>query len=292
MSGTPKEPTWEEIFQKAKTRALYGGIPGAMAMIVQVTTLMWLRTTMNFQYRHGTDTKTALKKLYSQGGVRRFYRGYGPAIFQGPLSRFGDTAANAGVLGFFDANPNTKDLPIAVKTFFASCMAGPWRVFLMPIDTCKTILQVEGVKGLSVLGKKVKTNGPFVFYHGALGAWAATAIGHFPWFVTNNELTHRLPTPDNLWAKLGRNAGIGFISSVISDCCSNSLRVLKTYRQTSEVAISYSQAMNNVIKNEGVMGLLGRGLKTRILSNGLNGCLFNIMWRGISEVLETKKVFG
>ena len=41
-------------------------------------------------------TKEALKHLYKEGGVVRFYRGLGPALLQGPLSRFGDTAANAG----------------------------------------------------------------------------------------------------------------------------------------------------------------------------------------------------
>lgn len=38
----------------------------------------------------------ALRHLYKEGGVVRFYRGLGPALLQGPLSRFGDTAANAG----------------------------------------------------------------------------------------------------------------------------------------------------------------------------------------------------
>jgi len=46
------------------------------------------------------------------------------------------------------------------------------------------------------------------------------------------------------------------------------LRVVKTYRQTSVEAISYPQAMRNVIEKDGIMGLLGRGLKTRIITNG------------------------
>ena len=47
---------------------------------------------MNYQYRHGTSMMTALKTLYRDGGVLRFYRGYFPALAQGPLARFGDTA--------------------------------------------------------------------------------------------------------------------------------------------------------------------------------------------------------
>ena len=59
---------------------------------------MWLRTTMNYQYANGTSTLTALRTLYKDGGIPRFYKGLAPALIQGPLSRFGDTAANAGVL--------------------------------------------------------------------------------------------------------------------------------------------------------------------------------------------------
>ena len=33
-------------------------------MVVQVSTLMWLRTTMNYQYRHGTHMTETFNKLY------------------------------------------------------------------------------------------------------------------------------------------------------------------------------------------------------------------------------------
>ena len=49
---------------------------------------MWLRTTMNYQYRHGTSTAEALRYLYKNGGIPRFYQGAGPALIQGPLARF------------------------------------------------------------------------------------------------------------------------------------------------------------------------------------------------------------
>ena len=50
----------------------------------------------------------------------------------------------AGVLALMNANPSTQDLPIAAKTMVASNAAATWRIFLMPIDTVKTIMQVEG----------------------------------------------------------------------------------------------------------------------------------------------------
>lgn len=51
-------------------------------MLLQVLSLMWLRTTVNYQYRTGLSTRTALRALYADGGVARFYQGVGPALLQ------------------------------------------------------------------------------------------------------------------------------------------------------------------------------------------------------------------
>ena len=142
------------ILKKSLNKALGGGLSGASAMGCSVVSLMWMRTTMNYQYRHGTKTLETIKKLYREGGVRRFYRGFGPAIFQGPLSRFGDTAANVGMLTLLNSCDETKNYPVSIKTILASAAAALWRINLMPIDNCKTILQVEGKNGLKKLGQK------------------------------------------------------------------------------------------------------------------------------------------
>lgn len=136
------------VLVNAKNKALAGGMAGAGAMVVQVSTLMWMRTTMNYQYRHGGTTTQALKIIYADGGrgvrgVLRFYKGFVPALFQGPLSRFGDTAANTGALALLDSYDSTKDLPIAAKTLVASVSAALFRVVLMPIDCLKTTMQVH-----------------------------------------------------------------------------------------------------------------------------------------------------
>jgi len=72
------------------------------------------------------------------------------------LSRFGDTAANTGALAFFDSSETTKNLPVLVKTLGASAAAASFRIFLMPIDAFKTVLQVEGKDGLKLLANKFK----------------------------------------------------------------------------------------------------------------------------------------
>jgi hypothetical protein len=60
-----------------------------------------------------------------------------PALLQGPLSRFGDTAANTGMLTLLDSIETTKDLNVGIKTGCASGAAALFRIFLMPIDTVK-----------------------------------------------------------------------------------------------------------------------------------------------------------
>lgn len=281
-----KQPSFQEVLDKASARAFRGGVAGAAAMGIQVGSLMWLRTTMNYQYRYGTSTTEALKALYKDGGIRRFYRGIGPGLIQGPMSRFGDTAANAGVLALMEGSPQTNNLPVGVKTMCASVAAASWRIFLMPVDTLKTILQVEGKPGLNILKGKFQANGPSVFYHGALAAAGATWAGHFPWFFTFNYLDATLPKyNDDMLKKLGRNASIGFCASVVSDTISNSIRVVKTYRQTHTEKVSYPQAVKNVIAQDGVIGLFGRGLRTRILANGLQGIMFSVLWKFFQEQL-------
>ena len=159
----PREPL-SETLRKAGKRALGGDLPGAAAMVMQVSTLMWLRTTMNYQYRHGTTTREALRHLYRDGGVVRFYRGYFPALLQGPISRFGETASNAGMLALLESFDSTRNLPTGLKTMSASAVAASFRLFLMPIDTVKTIVQVEGTNGIPALRAKFKISGPSVFF--------------------------------------------------------------------------------------------------------------------------------
>lgn len=101
----------------------------------------------------------------------------------------------------------------------------------------------------------------------------------YQWFGTYNFLDENLPCPHTFLQKLGRQAFIGFCASAISDTVSNSLRVVKTYRQVNETRISYFAAMYAVIEVDGVKGLFGRGLKTRILANGLQGLMFSILWK-------------
>ena len=60
-----------EILDKAMKQALGGGLAGAAAMFTQVGALMWMRTTMNYQYRNGHNHECA-ENTFAEGGVGRF----------------------------------------------------------------------------------------------------------------------------------------------------------------------------------------------------------------------------
>ena len=304
-------PTFEEIFSKASKRALSGGKAGASASIVQVLSLMWLRTSMNYQYRYGGTLSSSLDTLYKEGGIPRLYQGLPFALIQGPLTRFGDTAANVGILALLDSMIWAEGMPLPLKTLCGSIAAGCWRIFLMPIDTSKTVMQVEGKEGLNNLYEQVQQNGPSPLYRGAIASAAATAIGHFPWFLTYNYLNEVLPIMEGnggekdsmiIFMILARSAFLGLAASCVSDCCSNSLRVIKTTKQTAGLdplvegdneeskhnkdgsEISYVEAVQIILEKDGWAGLFGRGLQTRLLTNAIQGAVFSVLWRYFQEI--------
>ncbi len=269
-------------------RSLLSGISGMTAMVIQVSTLMWMRTIMNNQYRKGGTIKQTVKTLYAEGGVRRFYRGVSVAMIQGPMSRFGDTFSNTLFISLMNSNERTKKLPIMIKTAGASLIAALYRIILTPIDTTKTILQVEGKQGLKILRNKIKLKGLPVMYYGALAASAATFVGHYPWFATFNYLDEKLPKYELGYKKFLRRAFIGFTASVISDSISNSLRVIKTTKQTYQKPVTYPEVFREIVNKDGILGLMGRGLKMRIIANGTQGLMFSVLWKTIEEQLHKR----
>eukprot|EP00635_Sarcinochrysidales_sp_CCMP3193_P014555 CAMPEP_0118890712 /NCGR_PEP_ID=MMETSP1166-20130328/1046_1 /TAXON_ID=1104430 /ORGANISM="Chrysoreinhardia sp, Strain CCMP3193" /LENGTH=322 /DNA_ID=CAMNT_0006829331 /DNA_START=319 /DNA_END=1287 /DNA_ORIENTATION=+ len=262
-------------------KSLGGGVSGLIAMVAQVLCLMWLRTTVNVEMATGLSFSEALAKLYGEGGVGRFYRGLGAALLQGPLSRFGDTAANTGALALLVG------WPVAAKTFVGSLGAACWRVLITPIDTVKTLMQVTG--STKAVWERWLTRGVAGFYAGALGASAATLVGHYPWFFVNNFLElHLPPFGASKRAVLLRRVVIGLFSAIVSDCVSNSVRVVKTVAQTSPVEIGYVDALHSVIDNSGLAGLFFRGLGTKILANCISSVFFSLLWKLLIDVQNSR----
>ena len=150
---------------------------------------------MNYQYRFGGTALEAARDLWKQGGVLRFYRGVSFALLQGPLSRFGSTAANEAMLSLTAQTGVTGALALGAATGAASLAAGLWRLLIMPLDTCKTVLQVQGSEGFATIVARVRLGQVGALYTGAVAAGAAAALGHYPWFATFNYLNKAVAVP-------------------------------------------------------------------------------------------------
>eukprot|EP00435_Cladocopium_sp_Y103_P055782 s1625_g18.t1 len=214
-----------------------------------VLAFMWLRTAMNYQYKFGGTLLEVLKKLWDEGGLLRLYQGIFPwAIFQAPLSRFGDVAANDMVLVLFQQL--MPQVPVSMATFMGSLSSAAWRIIITPVDTCKTILQTDGAKGWVMLKDKIQKGGPLVLWAGWEGNYMANVVGNYPWFATMNVLQKHIPVPAGNFQKLVRSAFIGAIASSISDVVANSIRVIKTKKQTSSENCSYLSAAQQIIEKD------------------------------------------
>lgn len=82
------------------------------------------------------------------------------------------------------------------------------------------------------------------------------------------------------------------------------------YKQASKVAISYPEVVRTIVAEDGVLGLMGRGkpsravfiaqkfilsdcisvlgLRTKILSNGVQGLMFSVLWKYIDDAVFKK----
>jgi len=284
------------ILTTVREKALGTGKASVISAFAQVFSMMWLHTSLNYQYRYGGNLTSTLSKLYKEGGIGRLYRGLPIAMVQAPLVRFGMIAANVGMLALLDSFAVSAMLPLPIKVAAGAITGGLWKIFCMPIDTAKMAMNVEGKAGFRKLRDKVLRVGPGPLYQGYRAALAASFSGLFPWWLTHSFLDGRLPlvSPDRMLLSLVRAGCIGFAAACVSETVSNSFTVIKTNQQlgglnsndTESDGISkdakgmpIAEALRLVLEADGVKGLFGRGLKTKILMNGISGTLFNVLWK-------------
>jgi hypothetical protein len=67
------------------------------------------------------------------------------------------------------------------------------------------------------------------------------------------------------------------------------LQVVKTTKQTADVKASYVDTIKGILEQDGVQGLLGRGLYTRLITNGLQGMLFSVVWKLFDEYWKSQE---
>ena len=69
-------------------------------------------------------------------------------------------------------------------------------------------------------------------------------------------------------------------ASLVSDCISNSARVVKVYKQAAaDAGMTYGRALREIVAADGVVGLMTRGLGTKLAANAVQGALFSVLWR-------------
>jgi len=273
------DKSFHSIVVRSFKKGLGGGISGFLAAVLQVLSLMWLDTTTKYQHRHGGDLKSALKVLINEGGFFRLYRGLPMALINLPLIRSGQMAANEGVLALLSSFPQTEGLSLATKNLAVTLAAATWRILCLPVDTLQVSLQVGGRDGWRTLMRNLTTQGPGVLFNGKTSVVAFALAGSFPWYMTFNYLDQALPLPptDAVLLSLLRSACLGLSASCASDTVSNSMRVIMTNQQASMMSIG--EALRRVIKKDGVIGLFGRGLKTRLIMNGFQTAVFSVFWK-------------
>ena len=104
------------------------------------------------QVRH-VDGRGA-RRAVRAGGITQFYQAWAP-LLQAPLS-LDDTAAYAGLAALLE----NVDMPASLKTLCASFAAALFRIFITPIDTFKTTLQVDGAAGMGLSDRIARAASP------------------------------------------------------------------------------------------------------------------------------------
>lgn len=260
-----------DIFKES----LKSGIGGFKAKTIQIISLNWLKTIMNYQNNNGTSFKKTIKILYKEGGIKRFFLGITPSLIQGPIIRFGDTFCNEIILDLMEKSNKS----IFIKTFISSSTACLFRILMNPLHNFKIIYQIEGKNAKKIIKEKIKKNGFISLYQGSFGNGFLNLISSYPWFAVHNFLNNYIPQFNNNQFNLLREAYIGFTSSFVSDCLTNSLRVVKTKKHIDKDNKSYYEIYNEIINKDGIKQLMFRGLETRILINGIQGLTFNVLWK-------------
>jgi hypothetical protein len=68
------------------------------------------------------------------------------------------------------------------------------------------------------------------------------------------------------------------------------LRVIKTTKQTAGLAVdgndklTYPQVVASILETDGWIGLFGRGLQTRLLTNAIQGAAFSVLWKYFQQL--------
>lgn len=190
-------------------------------------------------------------------------------------------AANEGSRVIIDHFLPNNAFSDSLSSALGAILSMIWKIILMPIETCKTVLQIDGRNAFKTLLLRFKAGNLSLLYEGSFSVALMTAVGHYPWFLTHNILDRFINKPTGFLSNVLRSSVIGFMASAVSDTVSNPIRIVKTVKQSMAVNsdISYSQVVAKVYREGGWRGLFLRGLTARLIGNGIQSIIFTNVWK-------------
>ena len=254
---------------------------GLITASTQISTLIWLRTIMIYQYEYNTTFNNTFKNLYKDGGLMRFYKGYIPSLIICNLCRFNDLNAYYLMQQY--------DYSIYTKTTYISLMSCMTRLLVTPIDNLDIHYQLYGNNGFKILKNKIYNNNFAILYNGSF-MWANIhCLSTFTWFLTHEYLNtfylkfniFNSNQKCNLFIENIYYCVNGFTCYVLCDIITNTLRVVKLKKQTSNK--SYYNCIRQIYNNYNFNGFY-RGFHTRLLYQGIQNSLFVLLWKNLEKL--------
>ena len=238
------------------------------ATIFQQSSTYWVKTLVKNQYVYGEPIISTFKTLFRSTEPFRFYSGMLPTITKAIIGRNADILCYKFYLEKLDSN---KEHIALISGLSASVI----KVGFMPLDTISNLYQIHGKNAEQIIKKQYGKENYF-FYRGTTAYIALTSIGSSVWLYTYSKLNEtQLHTNKNI-----NNALIGISASIMSDSVINPIRILKTYKQSHNDYITYSNIIKNIVKKDG--GWLKsyfRGYGVRMCLNAFNSGLFMVLWK-------------
>lgn len=248
------------------------------------------KTIIKYQYVNGSSLAFTLTKMVYNEDKLRLFRGISPNIIKYSVGKMGE----ASIYTYF--KNIDKDNNEISKLSMTSLYITLWRINLMPFDTMSNTLQVHGQEGYQIIKRRIRSFGIGTLYSGTVIYGLINYINCFTWFGIYNTMNNLLDNDINgnilRNDKNGniinanndiKNGIIGFTSTLGSDIINNPFRVIKTYKQSYDTRISYTDSFNYIIKEGGYKNLFIRGFGVKTFLNCITSSFYVIMWKRLED---------
>ena len=245
------------------------------------------KTIIKYQYVNGSSLPFTLTKMVYNEDKLRLYRGISPNIIKYSVGKMGE----ASIYTYF--KNIDKEYDEIGKLGLTSLYITLWRINLMPFDTMSNTLQVHGLEGYKIINRRLNTYGIGTLYSGTVIYGLINYVNCFTWFGIYNSMNNLLDNDKVVKDyKNGniinanndiKNGIIGFSSTLGSDIINNPFRVIKTYKQSYDTRISYTDSFNDIIKEGGYKNLFLRGIGFKTFLNCITSSFYVIMWKRLED---------